>query len=166
MLAVFWFVICHSLVGTLSWAHNLFCSDVSVSGLINDTNLLSPCLALSVSSFRAHLYVPISLASNRIQPHHPRQLWVKKKKIEYADKKSNMRIRFGRRFTNKLTNAVGLFSNRSQITPNCGKNKKVAQEAQLMVMFFPHFDVSWHLLLCRPTASWNLFLYDNKAKNS
>ena len=64
-----------------------------------------------------------------------------------------MCIRFGRHFTNKLTNAVGLFSNRSQITPNCGKNKKVAQEAQLMVMFLPHLDVSCDLLLCRPTAS-------------
>ena len=49
-LVVFCFVKCHSLVGTLSWAHNLFFSDVSVSGLINDTSLLSPCLALSVSS--------------------------------------------------------------------------------------------------------------------
>ena len=65
-----------------------------MSGLINDTSLLSPCLAFSVSSFRAHLYVPISLASNRIQPHHPRQLWIKK--VEDADKKSTIRIRFGR----------------------------------------------------------------------
>ena len=43
-----------------------------------------------------------------------------------------------------LTNvAVRLLSNRSQMTSKCGKNKKVAREAQLSVslMFLPHFDV-------------------------
>ena len=45
-----------------------------------------------------------------------------------------------------------------------GKNKKVAQEAQLSVslMFLPHFDVLCDLLLNRHTASWNLFVLYNK----
>ena len=46
--------------------------------------------------------------------------------------------------TNRFHVAVRLFSNRSQMTSKCGKNKKVAHEAQPSVsqMFFPHFDVS------------------------
>ena len=50
-----------------------------------------------------------------------------------------------------------LFSNRSQMTSKCGKNKKV--------MFLSHFDVLCDLLLNRRTATWNLFvLYNKKIK--
>ena len=62
---------------------------------------------------------------------------------------------------------VRLFSNRSQRTSKCGKNKKVAHEAQPSVspMFLPHFDVLCDLLLNRRTATWNLFvLYNKKIK--
>ena len=65
-----------------------------MSGLINDTSLLSPCLALSVSSLehacmcqfllRAIASNPIILDSCGL------------KKVEDADKKSTIRIRFGR----------------------------------------------------------------------
>ena len=61
------------------------------------------------------------------------------------------------RLTNRFHVAVRLFSNRSQMTSKCGKNKKVAHEAQpsVSLMFFPHFDVA--------TATWNLsVLYNNK----
>ena len=60
-----------------------------------------------------------------------------------------------------------LFSNRSQMTSKCGKNKKVAHEAQpsVSLMFLPHFDVLCGLLLNRDTAKWNLFvLYNKKLK--
>ena len=63
--------------------------------------------------------------------------------------------------TNRFHVAVCLFSNRSQMTSKCGKNKKVAHEAQLL----PHFDVLCFLLLNRCTAMWNLFvLYNKKLK--
>ena len=57
-----------------------------------------------------------------------------------------------------------LFSNRSQMTSKCGKNKKVAHEVQpsLSLMFLPHFDVLCNLLLNRRTATWNLFVLNNK----
>ena len=50
---------------------------------------------------------------------------------------------------NRFHVAVRLFSNRSQMTSKCGKNKKVAHEAQSSVslMFLPHFDVLCDLLL-------------------
>ena len=59
--------------------------------------------------------------------------------------------------------AVRLFSNRSQRTSKCGKNKKVAHEAQpsVSLMFLPHFDVLCDLLLNRRTATWNLFVKYN-----
>ena len=60
-----------------------------------------------------------------------------------------------------LTNvAVRLLSNRSQMTSKCGKNKKVAHEAQpsVSLIFLPHFDVLCNLLLNRRTATWNLFV--------
>ena len=63
--------------------------------------------------------------------------------------------------------AVRLFSNRSQMTSKCGKNKKVVHEAQpsVSLMFLPHFDVLCDLLLNRRTATWNLFvLYNKKIK--
>ena len=57
-----------------------------------------------------------------------------------------------------------LFGNRSQMTSKCGKNKKVAHEAQpsVSLMFLPHFDVLCDLLLNRRTATWNLFVLYNK----
>ena len=69
--------------------------------------------------------------------------------------------------TNRFHVAVRLFSNRSQMTSKCGKNKKVAHEAQPSVsqMFLPHFDVLCDLLLNRRTATWNPFvLYNKKIK--
>ena len=54
--------------------------------------------------------------------------------------------------TNRFHVAVRLFSNRSQMTSKCGKNKKVVHEAQpsVSLMFLPHFDVLCDLLL-----NWN-----------
>ena len=65
--------------------------------------------------------------------------------------------------TNRFQVAVRLFSNRSQMTSKCGKNKKVAHEPQASVslMFLPHFDVFCDLLLNRRTATWNLFVLYN-----
>ena len=61
---------------------------------------------------------------------------------------------------NRFQVVVRLFSNRSQMTSKCGKNKKVAHEAQpsVSLMFLPHFDVLWDLLLNRRTVTWNLFV--------
>ena len=66
--------------------------------------------------------------------------------------------------TNRFQVAMHLFSNRSQMTSKCGKNKKVAHEAQpsVSLMFLPHFDVLCDLLLNRRTATWNLFVLYNK----
>ena len=66
--------------------------------------------------------------------------------------------------TNRFQVAVRLFSNRSQMASKCGKNKKVAQEAQpsVSLMFLLHFDVLCDLLLNRRTATWNLFVLYNK----
>ena len=53
--------------------------------------------------------------------------------------------------TNRFHVAVRLFSNRSQMTSKCGKNKKVAHEAQpsVSLMFLPHFDEnSTDVILC------------------
>ena len=59
--------------------------------------------------------------------------------------------------TNRFDVAVRLFSNRSQMTSKCGKNKKVTHEA--------HFDVFCDLFLNKGTATWNLFvLYNKKVK--
>ena len=60
-----------------------------------------------------------------------------------------------------------LFSNRSQRTSKCGKNKKVAHEAQpsVSLMFLPHFDILCDLLLNRCMATWNLFVNWNKNKH-
>ena len=46
--------------------------------------------------------------------------------------------------TNRFHVAVRLFSNRSQMTSRCGKNKKVAHEAQpsVSLMFLPHLTSS------------------------
>ena len=66
--------------------------------------------------------------------------------------------------TNRFQVAVHLFSDRSQMTSKCGKNKKVAHEAQpsVSLMFLPHFDVLCDLLLNRCMATWNLFVLYNK----
>ena len=69
--------------------------------------------------------------------------------------------------TNRFHVAVHLFSDGSQMMSKCGKNKKVAHEAQPIVslMFLPHFDVLCDLLLNRRTATWNLFvLYNEEIK--
>ena len=68
--------------------------------------------------------------------------------------------------TNRFRVAVRLFSNRSQMTSKCRKNKEVAHEPQasVSVMFLPHFDVLCDLLLNRPTATWNLFVLYNDQK--
>ena len=58
------------------------------------------------------------------------------------------------------------------MTSKCGKNKKVAHEAQpsVSLMFLPHSDVLCDLfnrsvILNRRTATWNLFvLYNKKLK--
>ena len=66
--------------------------------------------------------------------------------------------------TNRFQVAVRLFSSRSQMSSKCGRNKKVAHEAQPIVslMFLPHFDVLCDLLLNRRTATWNLFVLYNR----
>ena len=70
----------------------------------------------------------------------------------------------GKSLTNRFHVAVCLFSNRSQMTSKCGKNKKVAHEVQpsVSLMFLPHFDVLCDLLLNRRTATRNLFVLYNK----
>ena len=70
--------------------------------------------------------------------------------------------------TNRFHVAVRLYSNRSQMTSKCGKNKKVAHEAIaecVSLMFLPHFDVFCDLLLNRRTATWNLFVLYYKELN-
>ena len=59
-----------------------------------------------------------------------------------------------------------LFSNRSVMTSKCGKNKEVAHEPQASVslIFLPHCDILYNLLLNRPTATWNLFVLYNDRK--
>ena len=66
--------------------------------------------------------------------------------------------------TNRFQVAMRLFSSRSQMSSKCGRNKKVANEAQPIVslMFLPHFDVLCDLLLNRHTATWNLFVLYNR----
>ena len=56
--------------------------------------------------------------------------------------------------TNRFKVAMCLFSNRSQMTSKCGKNKKVAHKVQpsVSLMFLPHFDVLCDLLLNRCMA--------------
>ena len=68
--------------------------------------------------------------------------------------------------TNRFHVAVRLFSNRSQMTSKCRKNKEVAHEprASVSLLFLPHSDVLCDLLLNRPTATWNLFVLYNDQK--
>ena len=69
----------------------------------------------------------------------------------YTRRYSVIHIYTGLYLTNRFQVAVRLFSNRSQMTSKCGKNKKVAHEAQpsVSLMFLPHFDVLCDLLLNR-----------------
>ena len=68
--------------------------------------------------------------------------------------------------TNRFHVAVRLFSNRSQMTSKYRKNKEVAHEPQASVslLFLPHFEVVYDLLLNRPTVTWNLFVLYNDQK--
>ena len=52
------------------------------------------------------------------------------------------------------------------MTSRCGKSKEVAHELQASVslMFFPHFEVLFDLLLDRPTERCNLFVLYNDQK--
>ena len=69
--------------------------------------------------------------------------------------------------TNRFHVAVRLFSKRSQMTSKCGKNKKVAHEAQpsASLMFLPHFDILCDLLLNRRMATLNLLILFYVIKN-
>ena len=60
------------------------------------------------------------------------------------------------KFTNRSYAGVFLFSDRSQMTSKCGKNKELAQDAQPSesLMFLPNFDVFYDLLLDRRTATY------------
>ena len=68
--------------------------------------------------------------------------------------------------TNRFHVAVRLFSNRSQMTSKCRKNKEVAHEPQASVslLFLPHFDILCDILLNRAMATWNLFVLYNDQK--
>ena len=69
--------------------------------------------------------------------------------------------------TNRFHVAVRLFSNRSQMTSKCGKNNKVAHEAQpsVSLMFLPHFEVLCDLLLNRRTVHGIYLFYIIKKFN-
>ena len=67
--------------------------------------------------------------------------------------------------TNRFHVAERLFSNRSQMTSTCDKNKRVAHETQpsVSLMFLTRFDVLCDLLLNKRTATWHLLvLYDKE----
>ena len=53
-----------------------------------------------------------------------------------------------------------MFSNRSQMTPKCGKNigDTLGCASCATFLFLPHFDVICDLLLNTRTATWNLFV--------
>ena len=59
--------------------------------------------------------------------------------------------------TNRFYVAVRLFSNVHRMMSKCGKNKKVVS-----LMFLPHFDGLFDLLLNRHMATWNPFVLYNK----
>ena len=88
--------------------------------------------------------------------------WEISKKLQSTGKLS-LSLKHFIYLTNRFQVAMHLFSNRSQMTSKCGKNKKVAHEAQpsVSLMFLPHFDVLCDLLLNRHTATWNLFVLYN-----
>ena len=79
----------------------------------------------------------------------------------------NIKFSRGNYVTNRFHVALRLFSNRSQMTSKCGKNKKwdTRQQPIVSMMFLPHFDVLCDLLLNRRTATWNLFvLYSRETR--
>ena len=79
-------------------------------------------------------------------------------KYSYFD---SVMVKFMINLTNRFHVAMCLFSNRSQMTSKCGKNKKVAQGnsfRSMSLMFLPHFDIFCDLLLKRCTATWSLFV--------
>ena len=98
-----------------------------------------------------------------------------------------IRCRLGVKLINRFHACVRLFSNRSQMTSECGENKKVANEAIaiyakytenimficakirmlcLWSMLLSYFDVFYDLLLNRHTATWNLLvLHHRETKN-
>ena len=63
--------------------------------------------------------------------------------------------------TNRFHVAVCLFSNRSRMTSNCGKNENVAREAYpgVSLMFLPHFDVFCDLLLNQTNGNMESIFY-------
>ena len=67
--------------------------------------------------------------------------------------------------TKRFHFAVGLFSNRSQMTSKCGKNISDTLTCGSCVtsLFLPHFDIICDLLLNRCMATWNLFVKQNGA---
>ena len=91
-----------------------------------------------------------------------RQGW----KLSFDGKAKAIRHHIDLPLTNRFHVAVRLFSNRSQMTSKCRKNKEVAHgpKASVSLLFLPHFDVLCDLLLNRPTATWNLFVLYNDQK--
>ena len=63
--------------------------------------------------------------------------------------------------TNRFYVATRLFTNRSQMTSKCGKNKKVALELVVSLMFLPHSDVICDLLLLMPMKTVSTFSGDH-----
>ena len=61
--------------------------------------------------------------------------------------------------TNRFHVAVRLFCNRSQKTSNVVRTSVAhsAVDSCVTVLFLPHFDVIYDLLLNRRKATWNLF---------
>ena len=60
--------------------------------------------------------------------------------------------------TTRFHVAVGLFSNTSRKTSNCGQKKNICGKdiSDRLALFSPHFEVICDPLLNRRTASWNL----------
>jgi len=61
-----------------------------------------------------------------------------------------------------------LFSKRSQMTSKCGINKMwhSRRYPSVSLMFLPRFDALCDPLLNRRTATWNLFVLNNKERNN
>ena len=69
--------------------------------------------------------------------------------------------------TGRFYVAERLLSNRSQMRSKCGKDKKVAHEAQpsVSLTLFLYFEVFCDLLLNIPMPTWNLYVLYDKEKN-
>ena len=61
-------------------------------------------------------------------------------------------------YKKRFHDAVGLHSNRSLETSNCGKNITISCASCATFLFLPQFGVICDLLLNRPTAFVNLFV--------